>query len=347
MDIWNAISSNNIEAVKRYVECGGPIEVRNSEGETPLIFASHIIDSNDVRNFVFTVGREEGRGCTDMVRYFVECKADVSASDRSGQTALMYASLWGNIAVVRCLIERYEHEHINDGSVSRYIDMRNNEGETALSFASDAIDGNEDIVRYLLERGAKIHIRNKDGWTPLMHASYSGNLNIVRQFIEWDQAHRSDPFDENAIEYVLNNKKQTAFGVAFDPLCSGKPEIAEYLAPLSIPKISYNGVCLSLFFPRPRNFSPQNHASLIKSIIPFYIQRAMEDSVFGQAMEHDISQILVAKSGWNRRPLTKKTVVFLTKLQKFLRSINYTEMEHLKSGDKILMNEIALRDLTI
>jgi ankyrin repeat protein len=40
--------------------------------------------------------------------------------------------------------------------------------------------GHLDIVHSLLQGGATVHSRDKDGWTPLMDVSRRGYLDIVR-----------------------------------------------------------------------------------------------------------------------------------------------------------------------
>lgn len=36
--------------------------------------------------------------------------------------------------------------------------------------------GPNEVVQYLVEKGANIHLRNDAGWTPLMIAAHDGNL---------------------------------------------------------------------------------------------------------------------------------------------------------------------------
>ena len=40
--------------------------------------------------------------------------------------------------------------------------------------------GHLDVVRLLLDKGAKVDLGKKDGWTPLMSASKNGHLDVVR-----------------------------------------------------------------------------------------------------------------------------------------------------------------------
>uniref|UniRef100_A0A3B4X3Z2 Ankyrin repeat and SAM domain-containing protein 6-like n=1 Tax=Seriola lalandi dorsalis TaxID=1841481 RepID=A0A3B4X3Z2_SERLL len=49
------------------------------------------------------------------------------------------------------------------------VDCTDEEGNTALQFASAS--GHENLVRFLLRKGASVDSRNNYGWTPLMQAA--------------------------------------------------------------------------------------------------------------------------------------------------------------------------------
>lgn len=54
----------------------------------------------------------------------------------------------------------------------------NNDGRTLLHIA--AADGKTEIVRYLLEYGANVHIRDRYNRTPLYDAIQNGHTEVVR-----------------------------------------------------------------------------------------------------------------------------------------------------------------------
>jgi ankyrin repeat protein len=82
-------------------------------------------------------------------------------------TALHVACLQGQLAAVKNLVEDV-HIDIN------YLDRT---GSTALMYA--AYSGFEDIVRYLVEHGANISIKNLKGGTAIRYAAYAGHRSIV------------------------------------------------------------------------------------------------------------------------------------------------------------------------
>uniref|UniRef100_A0A3B4Z0Q4 Ankyrin repeat and sterile alpha motif domain containing 6 n=1 Tax=Stegastes partitus TaxID=144197 RepID=A0A3B4Z0Q4_9TELE len=61
------------------------------------------------------------------------------------------------------------------------VDCTDEEGNTALQFASAS--GHENLVRFLLRKGASVDSRNNYGWTPLMQAH--GHEAAVRLLLEW------------------------------------------------------------------------------------------------------------------------------------------------------------------
>ncbi|KAM4606154.1 ankyrin repeat and SAM domain-containing protein 6 isoform 2-T2 [Polymixia lowei] len=62
------------------------------------------------------------------------------------------------------------------------VDCTDEEGNTALQFASAS--GHENLVRFLLRKGASVDSRNNYGWTPLMQASRFGHLNVAHILLE-------------------------------------------------------------------------------------------------------------------------------------------------------------------
>ncbi|XP_037829154.1 ankyrin repeat and SAM domain-containing protein 6 isoform X2 [Kryptolebias marmoratus] len=62
------------------------------------------------------------------------------------------------------------------------VDCTDEEGNTALQFASAG--GHENLVRFLLRKGASVDSRNNYGWTPLMQAARFGHLTVAHLLLE-------------------------------------------------------------------------------------------------------------------------------------------------------------------
>ncbi|KAL2085426.1 hypothetical protein ACEWY4_018746 [Coilia grayii] len=62
------------------------------------------------------------------------------------------------------------------------VDCTDEEGNTALQFS--AASGHENLVRFLLRKGASVDSRNNYGWTPLMQAARFGHLTVAHILLE-------------------------------------------------------------------------------------------------------------------------------------------------------------------
>ncbi|MEQ2220100.1 Ankyrin repeat and SAM domain-containing protein 6 [Ilyodon furcidens] len=69
-----------------------------------------------------------------------------------------------------------------DGVSLVSVDCTDEEGNTGLQFASAS--GHENLVRFLLRKGASVDSRNNYGWTPLMQAARFGHLTVAHILLE-------------------------------------------------------------------------------------------------------------------------------------------------------------------
>ena len=111
-------------------------------------------------------------GQLDVVKCLVELGADLEAKDGAGRTALMMVANWGKLDVVKCLAE-----------CGADLEAKDMHGRTALMWA--ATEGQIEVVKYLAECGADVNA--KDEWygeTALMKAARDGNLDMVKYLVE-------------------------------------------------------------------------------------------------------------------------------------------------------------------
>ncbi len=78
-----------------------------------------------------------------------------------------------------------------------------------------AVEGNEEVVKFLLNRGADVNAKDKDGWTSLMGATVEGHLETAQLLL-------TAGADVNA----QNDSGDTALNMAFG---MGQFEIADVL----------------------------------------------------------------------------------------------------------------------
>jgi ankyrin repeat protein len=140
-------------------------------------------------------------GNLDIVRYLIDHGANVNATADIGMTALMFASQEGHLEIVRCLVER--------GGANANA-ARTSDGCTALMWAS--MNGHLEVVRYLVERGdANVNAaQTDDGMTALMFACKKGHLEIVRYLCQ-----------NSADTTLATSDGRTAIDYAEDPEVKG------------------------------------------------------------------------------------------------------------------------------
>ncbi len=151
--LFRAIQANSTECVnpvkqfsvvKFLVSKGvkvNPISQEGFRGDTPLIMAARL-------------GRD------NLVRYFVQCGADITACNKIGMTALMEfcAGPSADDETVQLLL--------NKGALQE-IDRGNMWGETALMFAAKS--KNPNVVKCLIENGARLDVTDRTGKSAQYH----------------------------------------------------------------------------------------------------------------------------------------------------------------------------------
>ena len=143
---------DGFEAERRYCE--------KYNGQTALMLAAS--GSNDAHGL--------------CVEFLVEAGADLNVLDKFGNTALMLAAKAGGINSVKYLTERMSVSSLN---------QTNNKGETALMIAaSDNSSEQTSCLKCLVEAGADMNVQDKDGYTALMCALESGNMESVKFLTE-------------------------------------------------------------------------------------------------------------------------------------------------------------------
>jgi ankyrin repeat protein len=109
-----------------------------------------------------------------MVAFLLSKGADATIQpDEGGGPPLEQAMTDGHVGVAQLLLE---HMGVQD------IDTRYSQGKTGLYHA--ASNGHEDMVAFLLSKGANATIASDEGLTPLMEASSEGHVGVARLLLE-------------------------------------------------------------------------------------------------------------------------------------------------------------------
>jgi ankyrin repeat protein len=182
---FDADAKNDVGRLQEAIDGGVPVDLRDSEGRTPLLIATRANSINAARVLIdlgadvnakdhiedspFLYAGAEGR--LEILKMTVKAGADLGSTNRYGGTALIPAAHHGHVETVRFLL-----------TTDIKIDHVNKLGWTALLEAVILGDGSpayQDIVEALLEAGADASIGDNNGTTPLEHAERNGFREIA------------------------------------------------------------------------------------------------------------------------------------------------------------------------
>jgi len=191
---------DRIRIVQLLLERSADVNAQDENNATPLHLASYngraaiarvLLDGGAAANLMGNQGRTplhsvaEGRffySEDDGIRVaqlLLERGADVNAPDEDNKTPLHLASYYGNVEIVRVLL---------DGDATTH--SKGNRGWTPLHEVTRCEDqysmDNTDVLvaQLLLERGADVNASDEDNRTPLHLASYYGKAEIVRVLLD-------------------------------------------------------------------------------------------------------------------------------------------------------------------
>ncbi len=152
-----AASRGDLSTVKRLVQEGVDVNIRNMDGQLVL-------------------GVAAGYGQREVVQYLLQAGADINGRDDIG-TPLHWAARKGQTDMVRFLISKGADVSAKNLNVSDPYS-----GITPLFEAAAA--GSMQIIKILLESGAKVDEKTTKGVTPLMMAARCSQLEAVKALIK-------------------------------------------------------------------------------------------------------------------------------------------------------------------
>ena len=189
--ILNAVEETNFQEEQRQVESGVGINENDDDGNTVLHYSAsssseeipeslvkhdqylvehHDADKNgDTLHFFIKNCKEES---LSIVKSLVEQGADVNVKDYRNKTALHHAVEAKSLEIVKYLVE-----HGAD------VNCKTKRGATALHFAVGT--GLLEMVKYLVENGAKVTTKQSCGATTVLYwACKEGNESIVDYLLQ-------------------------------------------------------------------------------------------------------------------------------------------------------------------
>ena len=187
--LYLAVQEGHVGVMKLLLAASGiDVNLASITGATPLVVAAQRGDLEAVGLLLnapnINVNARKSNGATalfhaaqenhaDIVDLLLKHGADVSLTLVWGDTSpLGIASKYGHIEVIKHLLK----------ASGAQVNQTTGEGATALGIA--AKNGQDDIVRLLLENGADPNIKSRTGITPLYAACLYGHTEIVRMLLD-------------------------------------------------------------------------------------------------------------------------------------------------------------------
>ena len=208
--------NNRVDMVKMLLGAGAGIDQKASDGSTALYLATQfgyvpivkiLLDKGANPNLSVDSGLSAmavavSQGNSDLLKILLAAKADLNWKSRGGETLLM-AARGGDINVVRALIDS-----------GADINAKDSKGMTVLVSASMK-KKNEEVVKLLLNSGAKPNVAYGGGYTALMNAITNNNFETIKLLVAFGA-------DVN----IVNERGETAI---FGAIESGSPEYVKEL----------------------------------------------------------------------------------------------------------------------
>ncbi|XP_038070828.1 fibronectin type 3 and ankyrin repeat domains 1 protein-like [Patiria miniata] len=180
--------TQDVDRVAEILESGDVwVDVPDTFGLSPLMQASQ-------------------KGNIEMIETLMRYAADINAINGSGKDSLMLACFAGHLPVVKLLRSYNASYETRDKGGSTAMHWAVDGGNVALiqSMIADgasvnqkgwgsgwtpllrcaAMAGDPNVARVLINAGAEVNVKDKDGKTPLMIASLNGHVTLVQLLVE-------------------------------------------------------------------------------------------------------------------------------------------------------------------
>lgn len=186
-EIFDIIKKRDLEKLKLWFEQGGKVDVKNTEGKTPLALAALLGNVEiltlllkngamaDIENANVALHQAASYGRLNSVEFLLKNGAQINSKDESGWTAFHYAAESGcpqSLEIIKYLLENGA-----DGLAKTEGDL------TALHFAS--MNHRVRDVKYLLEKGLKVDDKDAEGNTPVHFGARLGSSQVFEYLLQY------------------------------------------------------------------------------------------------------------------------------------------------------------------
>ncbi|KAI2500194.1 hypothetical protein MHU86_14269 [Fragilaria crotonensis] len=191
-----AIRSFGTDLIRLLVEYGAETESEDNVGRTPLHVATMADNYNLIEHLVekecTTVDLRDNEGNTSLhvacsagnflvARYLLNQRADADAENVHKQRPIHIACSNLQYEFLRLIVDRY----------GANVNVADRCGRTPLHKACMSTIGitnalaSANVVRFLLDKGASVDVRDEDGKTPLLYAVSRGNIDGARLLLSY------------------------------------------------------------------------------------------------------------------------------------------------------------------
>ncbi len=139
--LFLASALGHTEGVKELLNRGANIEEKDKYGKTPLIWGVFLQFFNQLKWFIYFLFLASALGHTEVVKELLNRGANIEEKDKDGETPLIRGVFLQLFNQLKWFIY--------------------------FLFLASAL-GHTEVVKELLNRGASIEEKDKDGWTPLI-----------------------------------------------------------------------------------------------------------------------------------------------------------------------------------
>lgn len=179
----------NQEIIQKLVDLGLPINTKDNAGQTPLILAC----------------KHENKQAVNILIKNDEIEIDLQ--DNNGKTALMYATLFQNLDIIKTLL-----------SYNANINLPDKENDTPLMYA--VMLKNLSIIELLLKEKANPNVKNNKGQFPITYAAkeHHNDIDVYTKIIKVLLDYNADPkvqdkFKNTALTYAQRRKNQELINI--------------------------------------------------------------------------------------------------------------------------------------
>ena len=180
-DVVNLLMEKGAQVNAKTNDCFTPLMAAAKYGHKEIaeLFLDHGADIHAAKT-----GQDAGenalmfaawQGHKDVAELLIQRGADVNAKTPNGYTAMMSAAKFGKPDIARLLFEHGADIHAVKTSDE-------DPGWNAIFFAS--WQGQAEMVKWLIEKGADVNSRTANQWTPLLYAARDGHKEVVKLLLD-------------------------------------------------------------------------------------------------------------------------------------------------------------------